>query len=218
MSPETAELIATFSPTISVDVLELGSVYMCNLSSKQFSDAVLSFQSLSTLTTKANNSPGGHFTNDFLRRAGQMGVKFTHMLDARVWDIFIGTSVTDEGVLDYLFNPDYPIRDRFLHIYRFHVSNKFLFKLIEKMHTVSAADIDDLSFWSRMRLGSQKLGKYATHQEQPQATANGDRITCIRFRNDTFCANISFNEPNGWMRSCRLTTVKEKYDKVFRFV
>ncbi|KAH7718697.1 hypothetical protein AAVH_13850 [Aphelenchoides avenae] len=217
MSKKNAALIATFARTISVETLELGVVHMHKLSLKQFSNAVLSFQSLSTLSTKGNYCPGGHFTDDFLRRAGRMGVKFTHVLDARVSSLFFScTSVTDEGVLDYLFNPAYPIRDRFLHIYRFRLSNKFLFNLFEKMHTASAANIDDLSFWSHMRLGSQKLGKYKPQREH--VTVEGKRITCVRFRTDTFCATISFNKSKGWMRSCRLTTIKEKYDKIFRFV
>ncbi|KAH7718703.1 hypothetical protein AAVH_13856 [Aphelenchoides avenae] len=217
MSKKTAALIAMFSPTISVEVLELGSVLLHKLSSKQFSNAVLSFQSLSTLTTRSNTNPGGHFTDDFLRRAGHMGVKFTHILDAKVWELFFNcTSVTDEGVLDYLFNPAYSIRDRSLQIHRCRLSKNFLFKLCEKIHTASAADVDDISFWSHMRLGSQTLGKYKPQQEH--VTVKGVRITCIRFRNDEFCATISFNRSTGWMRSCRLTTIKEKYDKVFRFV
>ncbi|KAH7698250.1 hypothetical protein AAVH_34661, partial [Aphelenchoides avenae] len=123
ISKKTAALVAMFSATISVDVLELGAIHMHKLSSKQFSNAVLSFQSLSTLSTKASYCPGGHFTDDFLRRAGQMGKMPAIMFNC--------TSVTDEGVLDYLFNQAYPIRDRSLRIYRCRLSKKFLFKLFE---------------------------------------------------------------------------------------
>ncbi|KAH7712761.1 hypothetical protein AAVH_19906 [Aphelenchoides avenae] len=84
------------------------------------------------------------------------------------------------------------------------------------MHTASAADVDDISFWSHMRLGSQKLGKYEPQQEH--VALKGQRFARIRFRNETFCACVSFQGPKGWMRRCRLTTVKEKYDDVFKFV
>ncbi|KAH7700159.1 hypothetical protein AAVH_32725, partial [Aphelenchoides avenae] len=128
VSKNIAKLIATHAPTICVDILELGAVNM----QKLFASTLLSFQSLSTLTTKANYCPGAHFNDDFLRRAGQMGVKFTHVLNARV-PLFsmctyvlslsvadeLSVSVTGEGVLDYLFNPTYSIRSRFLEIRRF---------------------------------------------------------------------------------------------------
>ncbi|KAH7718702.1 hypothetical protein AAVH_13855 [Aphelenchoides avenae] len=144
VSKNIAKLIATHAPTICVDILELGAVNMHKMSPKLFASMLLSFQSLSTLTTKDNYCPGGHFTDDFLRRAGQMGVKFTHVLNARVPLFSICTyvitlsvadelyvNITDEGVLDYLFNPTYAIRSRFLQIRFFRPSTKFLFKLFE---------------------------------------------------------------------------------------
>ncbi|KAH7708814.1 hypothetical protein AAVH_23924 [Aphelenchoides avenae] len=116
---------------------------------------------------------------------------------------------TDEGVLDYLFNSDYPLKERFLKLYRFRASKHFLAKMFERMH--STTNIESVQFWSNIRLASQDLKQYEAQHEILQ---NSD-ISCVRFRTDVFCSLTSFKGRSGKIRFCRFTTLPENFDDVF---
>lgn len=131
MSKRVAKMISASSATISIDKLELDGVRFGKLSPALFADLILSFGSPMTLVPTWMSCRGAQINDEFLRRAGQQGVKFTAMLDANSEEWFQRCEATDEGVLDYLFNPYYPLKERFLKLYRFRATKHFLAKMFE---------------------------------------------------------------------------------------
>ncbi|KAH7693911.1 hypothetical protein AAVH_39049, partial [Aphelenchoides avenae] len=178
MSKSVAKMVYASSATISIETLELDGVRLGKLSPALFADLILSFGSQMTLVPTWMSCRGTQINDEFLRRAGQQDVKFTAMLDAMPAEWFQRCDAM--GVLDYLFNPDYPLKERFLKLYRFRASKHFLAKMFERMH--STTNIESVQFWSNIRLASQDLKQYEAQHEILQ---NSD-ISCVRFRTDVF--------------------------------
>lgn len=76
-------------------------------------DLVFSFKSIELY----EDDDGRHVTDDFLQLAGSRGIDLRFLRPASIlvsesafWPITV--KATDEGVLDYLFNPAYTMRRR----------------------------------------------------------------------------------------------------------
>lgn len=76
----------------------------------------------------------------------------------------------------------------------------------------SAAQIGNVRFWSKIRLSTQRLGKYTADVGLVQISST-EMLRVLTFRTESFTAFISFDAmAPDVMRECRFTTVQSEFD------